>query len=379
MSVIISKSGKNATRLERSVIQQEDYLQKYIYDNPESLPLHELKEGLRLLILTREFAVSSGYIDALGVDEEGNIYVIETKLYKNPDKRLVIAQMLDYGASLWRSYADPGLFVDQLEQEVTKGFGLGLGPKLCEYYGFEAETISGYLDGLKQNVKNGAFRFVVLMDKMDDRLKDLISFVNSNSRFEILGVELEFYKHTEFEIIIPKLFGAEQRKAFDAGLKSQIRWDKDKFFSEMHARRTLDEIQVIKRLFDWAEEKKLSMWWGSGARTGSFSPLLSHEGHDYYLFVGYTYASIEINFGMLQKRPAFQDENIRLELLNRLNAVPGVLIGEKVGSTDTIMSRPSIRGEALVRNNSTEKLLEVFDWMLALINAKASDRSGHAS
>ena len=181
MAIIISKSGKNAVRVERSVIQEEDYLQRYIYDNPESLPMHELKENLRLLILLREFPVPSGYIDALGVDQDGEIYIIETKLYKNPDKRLVLAQMLDYGASLWKNFGDGDQFINQLEQELTKSAGVGLGPRLCEFFGLAPENLGSYLQSLKEVLKKGSFRFVVLMDRLDDRLKDLISFVNANS------------------------------------------------------------------------------------------------------------------------------------------------------------------------------------------------------
>lgn len=44
-------------------------------------------------------------IDAVALDQNGDIYLIETKLYKNPDKRQVIAQVLDYGASLWTRVA----------------------------------------------------------------------------------------------------------------------------------------------------------------------------------------------------------------------------------------------------------------------------------
>ena len=53
MSIIISKQGKDAQRLERTVIPQEEYLQQYILDNPDSLPLHELKADIQLLIVDR--------------------------------------------------------------------------------------------------------------------------------------------------------------------------------------------------------------------------------------------------------------------------------------------------------------------------------------
>lgn len=65
MSIIISKDGQHAQRLERTPIQQEEYLQNYIHRNPDALPLNELKDDLRLLILAREFNTPSGPIDAL--------------------------------------------------------------------------------------------------------------------------------------------------------------------------------------------------------------------------------------------------------------------------------------------------------------------------
>lgn len=76
-------------------------MQNYIQENPEALPVYEIREDIRLFIIAREFPTKSGPIDALGIDKDGEVYIIETKLYKNPDKRLVVAQVLDYGAAVW--------------------------------------------------------------------------------------------------------------------------------------------------------------------------------------------------------------------------------------------------------------------------------------
>jgi RecB family endonuclease NucS len=106
MSIIISKNGANAVKVEKSEFEKEDYLQQYIYENPESIPLYEIKEDIRLLILAREFPTNSGPIDAIGVDRDGDLYIVETKLFRNADKRTVVAQALDYGAALWRHARD---------------------------------------------------------------------------------------------------------------------------------------------------------------------------------------------------------------------------------------------------------------------------------
>jgi len=95
MGIIISQGGKNAQKVNRTSFGLEDRLQQFIQDNPASIPIDEIKAGLRLLILAREFPTNSGPIDALGIDQEGSVYVIETKLYKNADKRRVLAQAFD--------------------------------------------------------------------------------------------------------------------------------------------------------------------------------------------------------------------------------------------------------------------------------------------
>jgi RecB family endonuclease NucS len=106
MSIIISQKGINAKVVTRSDFENEDYLQNYIHKNPESIPLYDIAEDRKLFIVKREFPTNSGQIDALAIDQAGGLYIIETKLYKNPDKRLVVAQALDYGAALWKHLND---------------------------------------------------------------------------------------------------------------------------------------------------------------------------------------------------------------------------------------------------------------------------------
>ena len=73
MTVIITENGKNAKRLDPKDFDSEGELQEYIYENPEALPMYEIDEDIRVLILMREFPTNSGPIDALGVDANGNI------------------------------------------------------------------------------------------------------------------------------------------------------------------------------------------------------------------------------------------------------------------------------------------------------------------
>jgi hypothetical protein len=210
MPIIISKNGKDAEKVEQSSFGLEDNLQQYIYDNPGSIPLYDIDEDTRLFIAAREFGTRSGPIDALGFDSSGNIYVVETKLYKNPDKRTVVAQALDYGASLWRNATSFDDFLLQLSNHTEKQFGMGFQEKYADF--FELDDATENIQNIRANLADGVIKFVVLMDKLHEALKDLVIFVNQNSKFDLYAVELEYYKHAEFEIVIPKLFGAEVKK-----------------------------------------------------------------------------------------------------------------------------------------------------------------------
>ena len=300
MAIIVSKNGKNAKKIEKSAFEQEDYLQKYIYNNPESILLYDIKEDIRLLILAREFSTSSGSIDALGVDKDGEIYLVETKLYKNPDKRLVVAQVLDYGASLWHSYTNFDEFVRVLDNEIHNKFDTSLNQRLQGFFNISDEEIAVLLDNIKNNLNEGNFRFVVLMDKLHTQLKDLIVFINENSRFDIFAVELEYYRHEDYEIMIPKLFGAEVKKDIGVSSSSGTRkkWDEKSFFENIDKEISAQQLEALRHLYDYSKDKADIVGWGTGGIVGSFSPKFSKIS-ERSLFTLRSNGRLVLNFGWL--------------------------------------------------------------------------------
>ncbi len=277
MTIIISKNGEDAERVEKSSFDKEDYLQEYIYKNPESIPLYDIKEDIRLLILSREFPTNSGPIDAIGVDQYGELYIIETKLYKNPDKRTVIAQALDYGAALWKHSYKFDEFISSLNNHTQKVFKMSATEKISNFFNLEEEESMVVMEKVKDNLNEGIFHFVVLMDKLDNRLKDLILYVNQNSQFDIYAVELEYYKHKEYEIIIPKIYGTEVKKSIEvkSSGSSRRKWTEDEVINK--AKETLNEemFSAFTKLFDFSKEHADEVKFGSGTTRGSFGPVFS--------------------------------------------------------------------------------------------------------
>ena len=91
--------------------QSEDALQQLLATAPDLLPGAET--GLPLAV-AREFPVSAGRIDILGVDVDGEITLCECKLATNPGiRREVVGQLLEYASVLQgMSFAD---FADRFE------------------------------------------------------------------------------------------------------------------------------------------------------------------------------------------------------------------------------------------------------------------------
>lgn len=83
------------------------------------------------VVVGKESGLAAGYADLVLVDDQGRLCIVEVKNEGNPDTRRVVAQLLDYAASLW------GLSLEEFEQRVVHPFLAGEGddslPSVGEY------------------------------------------------------------------------------------------------------------------------------------------------------------------------------------------------------------------------------------------------------
>lgn len=276
MSIIITSQGKQANRIDKSSFENEKSLQQYIHANPESLPIYDIKENIRLLIVAREFQTSSGPIDAVGIDAEGDIYLVETKLYKNSDKRTVVAQVLDYGAALSKYSRDINQFLLLLEGQIKSHFKLSLPEKFKEYFAFESdEDYTEFLHNIKLNFEEGDFKFVVLMDKITDQLKDLITFINESSKFSIYTVLFDYYEYESFQIVIPKIIGVEasRKKDFTNSSYQRKKGTEEQFIQELNQNFKNEDLNAVMKLFEFGLSNADFVSWGPGSGEGvEFKP-----------------------------------------------------------------------------------------------------------
>ncbi len=347
MAIIISKKGKKARKIEPTKFKNEGALQGYILDNPESIPLYEIKDDLRFFIVAREFSTSSGPIDAVGIDQDGNLYFIETKLYKNPDKRQVVAQVLDYGAAIWSAYQNPQDFINSISEGIQKLYNISLEEKVRDFYELETEETKALLENIGDNVLKGNFYFMVLMDKLHDRLRDLILFLNEHSNFSIVAVELEYYKDKEQEIVIPKLFGAQVKKESRPSSSKRVRWNEESFWEDVKRNLTQAEFRSLKKVVDFAKSKADEFQWGTGLKSGSISPRFLKVCNRSFFSV-FSNGELQLNICYMRNNPSAQEG-----LKKRLEA-----IGLKI---------PDYYKHSFVRNIPKEQWLPKVDQFIKAI------------
>jgi len=235
-----------------------------------------------------------------------------------------LAQVLDYGATLWRSHEDGTEFINKLEAFVSRTFGVPLIEKVQDLYGLEIETVTALVQTMRQNLRDGKFRFVVLMDHLSDRLRDLITFVNQNSLFDIFGVELEFYKFQEYEILIPKLYGAEIKKVGSSASSSIRRtWDENTFFDHAMEQLPASIVTNLREIYDFSKRHANDLAWGSGTQTGSFNPKFNVVHPTKSLYTVWSNGILDLNFKWLTDA---QSAAIAERIGHELQQLPGMPI-----------------------------------------------------
>jgi hypothetical protein len=304
-------------------------------------------------------------VDHLFLDQDGIPTLVEVK--QRGDTRIrreVVGQMLDYAANAvvyWPVETIRAEFEAYCqtesrnpEQEIKKAFG-------------DNANADQLWQKVKTNLQAGRIRLVFVADEIPAELRRIIEFLNEQmDPTEVLGVEIKQYVGQGLKTLVPRVIGqtAEAQQKKSSGSRETRQWDEPSFFSELEADRGSGETEVARRILQWAKAKKLRIWWGKGKQSGSFFPMLDHKGQPYFLFALWSYGRVEIQFQHMGK-PPFGDRNKRLELMQRLNTIPGIALTE-----DVITRRPNIPLSALREKRCLSSFLEIFDWVFQEITAQ---------
>jgi hypothetical protein len=372
--LFIIKEDNSLVGLSEQQYETEDFLQNLLARYPDLLAGDQINPELprRWLLITRELGVPDEVeganrwsLDHLFVDQEGVPTLVEVK--RSTDTRIrreVIGQMLDYAANgilHWPIETIRSAFLKQCEQDLKN-------PDL-ELQGFIGPDISAetFWMSVKTNLQAGRVRLLFVADIVPIELRRVVEFLNNQMEAaEVLAIEVRQYVGSGLRSLVPRVFGhtaqSEQRKS--AGSPRGVQWNEASFFAKLAEYKNPDATRVARKLFEWAHER-MQIDFGNGSKYASFIPFYG-TGDKWFgpfrCFTGEQGGNVEIPLaGSGMQVPPFNDPERKLEVVRRLNAIPGVQIAED------LTKFPNIGLTVLSTGDRLEKFLNVIDWTLTLV------------
>jgi hypothetical protein len=177
----------------------EGWLQEFLFTHPEILPANNVEPSFaRLIPLAREFPITAGSIDILYTTPEGQLCIVETKLWRNPEAhRTVLAQILEYAKDL--ASLDYSEFKTKVEACASR---MGSPADLLKMVAgqmprAEFDNIA-FEDGVRRSLATGSFLLLIVGDRIRPEVAMLSEIIGTAPSLEFaLGlVEIAFF-HVE--------------------------------------------------------------------------------------------------------------------------------------------------------------------------------------
>ncbi len=176
----------------QSRFDTERDLHEAIAAHPEVLPSEDLGLG-PLIALGAELDFGPGPLDLLAADPQGRLAIIEFKRgSENPDVRKVVAQVLDYGASLWRT--------DYEELERRCAAPDAVSPDLASTVAGRCAQLDVPFDpdafraGIEASLDTGDFVFLYVGRDLDDRTHRIMTYLAEGPRMTFFAVEVDYFR-----------------------------------------------------------------------------------------------------------------------------------------------------------------------------------------
>ena len=337
----------------------EKLLQELLENYPSLIPGSQINDAAprRWLLISREIGLPSEdegpnrwSIDHLFLDQDAIPTIVEVKRATDTRiRREVIGQIIDYAANAviyWSVEKIRSTFEANCESKKLDHV-----QKLQEFIGDDTD-IERFWQNVKTNLKAGKVRLIIVADKIPSELQRIVEFLNTQmDPAEVLAVEIKQFVGKDLKTLVPRVIGQT------AGVRGKRKWDEISFFQELERRNDVETVKIAREILKWAKEKKLRIWWGEGLKDGSFYPMLDYKNDVHWLFAIWTFGRIGIQFKYF--KPPFDNENSRLEVLNRLNQISGMSL-----PLDSITKLPGADLSVIKEKADLKLFLETFEWVI---------------
>jgi len=370
--IFLIKDDKSLVEMEEESYQSEIALQDLVADYPDLLAGKDIDAAAprRWLLVAREAAVpdqEGGSVrwaaDHLFLDQDGILTIVEVK--RRSDTRIrreVVGQMLDYAANsvaFWTVGTIQGALEDRCEDE-----GLSVEEELAKLVQ-GGTTAKDFWEHVKTNLHAGRIRMLFVADEIPGELSRVVEFLNEQmDPAQVLAVEIRQFVGSGLKTLVPRVIGqtSEAQGRKQASARETRQWDEPSFMEALGGSKGEEAVQVARHLLDWARRVSDYVWWGKGLVVGSFIPVVKHKGNKQYPLGVWTDGKAEIQFERLKTKPPFDRDELRKELLAKMNEIPGISL-----APDAHSRRPSVPLAELAIGDRLAAFLKALDWAVARI------------
>lgn len=211
----LDDEGQKLNRIYAAAGDEKDeaWLQNLLYQHPELLPVDQFDEGVGPLIsLGCEVPTESGPIDNLFVGPRGTLTIVETKLWKNPEKhRTVVAQIIDYAKDVARW--DFHQLCEAVAKSESQEGRAPLSPfeKLqCAHPNISRHEFE---ERVTMNLRHGRFLLLIVGDRISPNITLLTQAIKTapGLGFMLGLVEMQFYSLPGSKewpvVVVPEVVG----------------------------------------------------------------------------------------------------------------------------------------------------------------------------
>jgi hypothetical protein len=185
----------------KSGAYSEGWLQRLIHRHPNLLPIDQIEPALIPLIpVCLELPTPSGSVDNLFVTPDGELVLVECKLWRNPEaRRKVVGQILDYAKDLasW-DYQDLEAAIRKAARPDAEGGWQGM--RLYDLVAGAAAEVevdeARFIDAVSRNLRRGRFLLLIVGDGIQAGAERLAEFLQQHAglHFTLALVELAIFE-----------------------------------------------------------------------------------------------------------------------------------------------------------------------------------------
>lgn len=368
-TIYLLNENSELMAMNEAAYDSEKLLQELLATYPDLLAGEQIdsEQPRRWLLVTREMAVPGELdgsarwsLDHLFLDQDAVPTLIEVK--RSSDTRIrreVIGQMLDYAANAvvyWPVEEVRAKFEARCKDNEEEPEEV-----LATFLGDDGDADEFWLR-VKTNLQAGKIRMIFVADAIPSELRRVVEFLNQQmDPAEVLAIEVKQFVGKGMKTLVPRVLGqtemARQKKS--SGTSAGKEWNEGLFMTTLAETKGDAVRDVAKELVAWISPQVSTLWLGRGSKEGGVVPIIEKDGIKYHVCRISTQSKFVFRFDWLCKKPPFNDETVRRQLLAKINDIPGVHFED-----DVLSKRARISLAVFTNTVAMDALKSVVVWLI---------------